>query len=125
MRVTIGQINTTNGDYEGNVAQILRAIEQARADGSDLVVLPEVAVQGYMSFDWFMDRDVIAHATEPLDRIVAASAGLTVIVGTVRPTGLEHGRKLYNSAAVISDGKIVGYADKTLLPEYDVFDDPR
>jgi NAD+ synthase (glutamine-hydrolysing) len=125
MRVTIGQINTTNGDYEGNVAQCLRAMEQARRDGSDMVVLPEVAVQGYMSFDWFMDRDVIAHATEPLDRIVEASAGLTVIVGTVRPTGLEHGRKLYNSAAVISDGKLLGFADKTLLPEYDVFDDPR
>jgi NAD+ synthetase len=125
MRVTIGQINTTNGDYEGNVAQILRAIEQARADGSDMVVLPEVAVQGYMSFDWFMDRDVIAHATEPLDQIIAASAGLTVIVGTVRPTGQASGRKLYNSAAVITDGKLVGYADKTLLPEYDVFDDPR
>ncbi|HEX9918359.1 MAG TPA: NAD(+) synthase, partial [Pyrinomonadaceae bacterium] len=125
MRVTIGQINTTNGDYEGNVAQCLRAIEQARRDGSDLVVLPEVAVQGYMSFDWFMDRDVIAHATEPLDQIVAASKGLTVIVGTVRPTGSEQGRKLYNSAAVITDGKIIGYADKTLLPEYDVFDDPR
>ncbi|MDX6270844.1 MAG: hypothetical protein QOD28_2067, partial [Acidobacteriota bacterium] len=109
----------------GNVAQCLRAIEQARADGSDLVVLPEVAVQGYMSFDWFMDRDVIAHATEPLDQIVAASAGLTVIVGTVRPTGQEQGRKLYNSAAVISDGKLLGFADKTLLPEYDVFDDPR
>ncbi|HEX8456202.1 MAG TPA: NAD+ synthase [Pyrinomonadaceae bacterium] len=125
MRVTIGQINTTNGDYEGNVAQCLRAIEQARADGSDLVVLPEVAVQGYMSFDWFMDRDVIAHATEPLAEIAAASRGLTVIVGTVRPTGQAQGRKLYNSAAVISDGQIVGYADKTLLPEYDVFDDPR
>jgi NAD+ synthase (glutamine-hydrolysing) len=125
MRVTIGQINTTNGDYEGNVARILRAMEQARADGSDLVVLPEVAVQGYMSFDWFMDRDVIAHAMEPLDRIIAASAGLTVIVGTVRPTGLTQGRRLYNSAAVISDGKLVGFADKTLLPEYDVFDDPR
>jgi len=125
MRVTIGQINTTNGDYEGNVAQCLRAIEQARRDGSDMVVLPEVAVQGYMSFDWFMDRDVIAHATEPLDRIAAASQGLTVIVGTVRPTGLEHGRKLYNSAAVITDGQLVGFADKTLLPEYDVFDDPR
>ena len=125
MRVTIGQINTTNGDYEGNVAQVLRAIEQARQDGSDMVVLPEVAVQGYMSFDWFMDRDVVAHATEPLDRIVAASEGLTVIVGTVRPTGLELGRKLYNSAAVICDGKLIGYADKTLLPEYDVFDDPR
>jgi NAD+ synthase (glutamine-hydrolysing) len=125
MRVTIGQINTTNGDYEGNVARILRAIEAARAEGSDLVVLPEVAVQGYMSFDWFLDRDVAEHAMEPLDEIIAASAGLTVIVGTVRPTGQAQGRKLYNSAAVISDGKLVGFADKTLLPEYDVFDDPR
>ncbi|HJR08351.1 MAG TPA: NAD+ synthase [Pyrinomonadaceae bacterium] len=125
MRVTIGQINTTNGDYEGNVARILRAIEQARSEGSDVVVLPEVAVQGYMSFDWFMDRDVIAHATEPLDQIVAASKGVTVIVGTVRPNDSGQGRRLYNSAAVISDGKLLGFADKTLLPEYDVFDDPR
>src|SRR4028118_7464 len=125
MRVTIGQINTTNGDYEGNVARILHAMEQARAEGSDLVVLPEVAVQGYMSFDCFLDRDVVEHALEPLDEIIAASAGLTVIVGTVRPTGQTQGRRLYNSAAVISDGKLIGFADKTLLPEYDVFDDPR
>jgi NAD+ synthetase len=125
MRVTIGQINTTNGDYEGNVAKILRAIEQARADKSDLVVLPEVAVQGYMSFDWFLDRDVAAHALDPLDKIISASAGLTVIVGTVRPNETGQGRRLFNSAAVISDGKLLGFADKTLLPEYDVFDDPR
>jgi NAD+ synthase (glutamine-hydrolysing) len=125
MRVTIGQINTTNGDYEGNVAKVLRAIERARNDKSDLVVLPEVAVQGYMSFDWFLDRDVVAHALDPLEKIVAASAGLTVVVGTVRPNTSGEGRRLYNSAAVISDGKLLGFADKTLLPEYDVFDDPR
>ena len=125
MRVTIGQINTTNGDYEGNVERILRAIARARADESDVVVLPEVAVQGYMSFDWFLDRDVVAHAMEPLDQIIAASKGITVIVGTVRPTGQTEGRRLYNAAAVISDGKLLGFADKTLLPEYDVFDDPR
>ncbi len=125
MRVTIGQINTTNGDYAGNVEKCLHAIARARADKSDLVVLPEVAVQGYMSFDWFLDRDVVAHATEPLAEIIAASAGLTVVVGTVRPNDALQGRKLFNSAAVISDGRLVGFADKTLLPEYDVFDDPR
>src|ERR1041384_550127 len=125
MRVTIGQINTTNGDYAGNVERILRAIERAQADKSDLVVLPEVAVQGYMSFDWFLDRDVIAHVTEPLEQIIAASAGLTVVVGTVRPNETGQGRKLFNSAAVIRDQKLLGFADKTLLPEYDVFDDPR
>ncbi|MCA1815282.1 MAG: NAD+ synthase [Acidobacteria bacterium] len=125
MRVTIGQINTTNGDYDGNVAKILRAIERARADRSDLVVVPEVAVQGYMSFDWFLDRDVAAHSLEPLEKIIRASAGLTVIVGTVRPNTTGQGRRLFNSAAVVSDGRVVGFADKTLLPEYDVFDDPR
>ncbi|MDQ3652078.1 MAG: NAD+ synthase, partial [Acidobacteriota bacterium] len=125
MRVTIGQINTTNGDYEGNTERILRAIEQARRDRSDLVVLPEVAVQGYTSLDWFLDRDVAESALAPLDRIIAACDGLTAVVGTVRPTGKASGRRLYNSAAVIRNRELIGFADKTLLPEYDVFDDPR
>ena len=125
MRVTVGQINTTNGDYEGNTASIIRAIEQGRKDASDLVVLPEACVQGYTSLDWFLDRDVARCVLQPLEKIIAATAGLTAIVGTVRPTNLATGRRLYNSAAIIRDKKLVGFADKTLLPEYDVFDDPR
>ncbi len=125
MRVTIGQINTTNGDYEGNTERIIRAIQQGRNDHSDLVVLPEVAVQGYTSLDWFLDRDMAQHALEPLDKIVAATDNITAIVGTVRPTGNSTGRRLFNSAAVIRNRKLLGFADKTLLPEYDVFDDPR
>ncbi len=131
MRVTIGQINTTNGDYDGNIASILRAVEQARRDEAQLCVLPEVAVQGYTSLDWFLDRDIACDALAPLERIRRASAeakDLTIIVGTVRPVELcaeAQGRKLYNSAAVIRGGEVIGFADKTLLPEYDVFDDPR
>src|SRR5436853_1529231 len=125
MRVTIAQINTTNGDYEGNVARVLAAIERAKQDLSDLVVFPEVAIQGYTSFDWFLDPDVVRAALDPLNKIVEATEGLTAIVGTVRPNDQPTGRKLYNSAAVISDRQLLGFADKTLLPEYDVFDDPR
>jgi NAD+ synthase (glutamine-hydrolysing) len=125
MRVTIGQINTTNGDYEGNTASIIRAIEQGRKDAADLVVLPEVCVQGYTSLDWFLDRDVARCVLKPLEKITAATAGLTAIVGTVRPNDAATGRRLYNSAAIIRDRKLIGFADKTLLPEYDVFDDPR
>lgn len=125
MRVTVGQINTINGDYERNVAGILRAIEQGKKDGSDLVVTPEAAIQGYTSLDWFLDRDVAIHALEPLNKIIPATEGLTAVVGTVRPTGKTAGRRLYNSAAIIRDRKLIGFADKTLLPEYDVFDDPR
>lgn len=125
MRVTIAQINTTNGDYEGNTGKILRAIEQAKRERSDLIVFPEVCVQGYTSLDWFLDRDIVQSALAPLERIIPATEGITAVVGTVRPTGSTHGRKLFNSAAVIRHGELLGFADKTLLPEYDVFDDPR
>ena len=88
MRVTIAQINTTNGDCEGNVARILSAIEQAKKDRSDLIVFPEVTIQGYTSLDWFLDPDVVRSALDPLDRVIDATEGLTAIVGTVRPSEL-------------------------------------
>src|SRR6266853_6547074 len=125
MRVTIGQINTINGDYEGNVARILSAIDQAKKDGSDLIVFPEVTIQGYTSLDWFLDKDMVRTCLDPLKQIIEATEGLTAIVGTVRPNDQPNGRQLHNSAAVISNGTLLGFADKTLLPEYDVFDDPR
>ena len=125
MRVTIGQINTINGDFESNTAAVIRAIEQGRQEQSDLVVLPETCIQGYTSLDWFLDRDVQRCALAPLEKIVEATKGITAIVGTVRPSNEATGRRLFNAAAVIHDQKLLGFSDKTLLPEYDVFDDPR
>ncbi len=125
MKVTIGQINTINGDIAGNVAKILQGIEKARADGSDLVVFPELAIHGYTSQDWFQDHDIIRDCHKPLEQIIPATKGITAIVGTIRRNDETDGRRLFNSAAVINDGELLGFADKTLLPEYDVFDDPR
>ncbi|MGB7202926.1 MAG: NAD+ synthase [Pyrinomonadaceae bacterium] len=125
MKVTIAQINTTNGDLAGNTAKIIAAIEKAKSDNSDVVVFPEVATHGYTSQDWFQDRDIIEKADQPLREIIAATLGITAIVGTIRANEGTHGRRLFNSAAVIHDGELLGFADKALLPEYDVFDDPR
>lgn len=125
MKVTIAQINTTNGDIAGNVAKILAGIEKAKADNSDIVVFPEVCTHGYTSQDWFQDRDIIEHALDPLQAIIPATIGITAIVGTIRPNDDNDGRRLYNCAAVISNGELVRFVDKSLLPEYDVFDDPR
>ena len=111
--------------YESNTAAIIRAIERARTDRSNLVVVPEVSVQGYTSLDWFLDRDVARCALQPLGKIIEATESLTAVIGTVRPNDSTTGRRLYNSAAIIRDKKLIGFADKTLLPEYDVFDDPR
>ena len=125
MRVTIAQINTTNGDLKGNTQKIIQAIEKGRSDGSDLVVFPEVVTHGYTSQDWFQDPDIIEHCEEPLREIIPETKGLTVVLGTIRKRNENEGRKLWNSAAVIHDGELLGFEDKTLLPEYDVFDDPR
>jgi NAD+ synthase (glutamine-hydrolysing) len=125
MKVTIGQINSTNGDIVGNVKKIVAAIEKAKSDGSDLIVFPEVITHGYTSQDWFQDPDIIQHSLDPLKEIIPATDGITAIVGTIRPNEDNDGRRLYNCAAVIHNGELVGFADKTLLPEYDVFDDPR
>jgi len=125
MKVTIGQINTTNGDIDGNVSKIIAAIERAKADGSDLIVFPEITTHGYTSQDWFQDPDIIDAALDPLDKILPATKGIAAIVGTVRRNFDNDGRRIYNCAAVLSDGELLGFTDKTLLPEYDVFDDPR
>ena len=125
MKVTIGQINTTNGDLEGNVQKIISAIQTAKQQGSDLIVFPEVTTHGYTSQDWFQDPDIIDHALDPLKRIIPATKGITAIVGTIRKNEDKDGRRLFNVAAVIHDGKLLGFEEKVLLPEYDVFDDPR
>lgn len=125
MKVTIAQINTTNGDLEGNTQRIIEAISEARAQGSDLVVFPEICTHGYTSQDWFQDPDIVQHALDPLNRIIPATSGITAVIGTIRPNTEKDGRRLFNCAAVVSDRKLLGFADKSLLPEYDVFDDPR
>ncbi|MEO8573891.1 MAG: NAD+ synthase [Pyrinomonadaceae bacterium] len=125
MKVTIGQINSTNGDIAGNIRKIREAIGKAKSDGSDLIVFPELVTHGYTSQDWFQDPDIIQHSLDPLQEIIPATKGITAIVGTIRPNEDNDGRRLYNCAAVIQDGGLLGFADKTLLPEYDVFDDPR
>ena len=77
MKVTIGQINTTNGDIDGNVAKILGAIETAKRDGADMIVFPEVVTHGYTSQDWFLDKDIVECVEKPLQKIVGATEGIT------------------------------------------------
>src|SRR6185436_8591131 len=116
MRVTIGQINTTNGDCEGNTARIISAIEQAKKESSDLIVFPEVTIQGYTSFDWFLDPDVVRSALDPLNKIIDATEGIAAIVGTVRPSDQPTGRKLYNSGAIIRNRKLLVLLTKLFCP---------
>src|ERR1044072_9850224 len=110
MKVTIGQINTTNGDIAGNVSKILAAIDKARSDGSDMIVFPEVATHGYTSLDWFQDRDIIENSLEPLGSIIPATEGITVVLGTIRPNPEADGKRVDNCAADIHAQKTIRFS---------------
>ncbi|MBI4585633.1 MAG: NAD+ synthase [Planctomycetes bacterium] len=127
MKIALAQINTTVGDFPGNLQKIRHALEQARAAGVELVVLPEQAVPGYPAEDLLEREDFIADAEKTFEQIVRSTEGLKagVVVGTLTRNGLKTGKPVYNSAAFIHDGKVLGVQHKTLLPTYDVFDEGR
>lgn len=125
MRILLSQINPTVGDLKGNTDKILKGIVSARSRKADVVVFPELSITGYPPDDFLLLPHFIQGVEEQLNRIVALSKGLAVVVGLPRHNPSPRERALHNSAAVIEDGVLLGYQDKVLLPTYDVFDEHR
>lgn len=125
MRILVAQLNPIIGDLEGNTQKILETLEHARAQKADIVLFPELSICGYPPEDLLLHASFIESMQQHLEKIIQASQSLIVIVGLAR-RNLSNGEKpLLNSAAVIEDGKLLGYQDKCLLPTYDVFDERR
>jgi NAD+ synthase (glutamine-hydrolysing) len=120
LRIAMAQINTTVGDFNGNVKKILRAVDTARTFKADIVTLPELAICGYPPEDLLFKPQFIQANLQSLQKIVEASKGITVVVGFVDSDG-----DIYNAAAMISDGKLIGRYHKVFLPNYGVFDENR
>ncbi len=125
MKVAFAQLNYTIGDFQGNSAKIIRHIEKARNEGADLVVFSELSVTGYYPHDLLEKKEFIAKAAETVDVIAKHCRGIAAIIGAPRINENERGKKLYNSAFFLSDGKIQHVQNKTLLPTYDIFDEYR
>lgn len=125
MRIALAQINPLVGDLEGNTQKILQYIKKARGQNADIVVFPELTICGYPPEDLLLHNDFIEEMQKCLARIAKASTGLMTIVGFVRTNPSSWEKPLFNSAAIIQNGKILGYYDKMLLPTYDVFDERR
>lgn len=128
-RVAVAQIRTLPGHIEENTRRIVEKITEARRQGAQLIVFPEATVPAYCSMDLQYNKNYIRDNLKALEKIKDASEGITVIVGFVdvdtthsRP---GHRPDLYNSAAVIRDGKILAVQDKSLLPTYDIFFEDR
>jgi NAD+ synthase (glutamine-hydrolysing) len=120
LRIGMVQMNATVGDFSGNRGKILKAIEEARPSGIDLLTFPELAICGYPPEDLLFKPQFIQENLRSLDKIVQASQGLTVVVGFV-----DANQDIYNAAAIIHDGKLAYRYHKTFLPNYGVFDENR
>ena len=126
MKIGIGQINTTIGDFAGNRAKILEAAKRGLKDGVDIVVFPEMCLCGYPPND-LLDHDAFAQENLKSLRLLQRECpgGIAIVIGYVDRNREFAGKPLVNNAAVILDGKIVHTQAKTLLPTYDVFDETR
>ncbi|MBU2008309.1 MAG: NAD+ synthase [Chloroflexi bacterium] len=120
LRLGLGQINATVGDLGGNTARIKEYIDRARELGVDLIAFPELALTGYPPEDLLLKPHFIQDNLRHLQEIVAHSQGIACVVGFV-----DAKEDLYNAAAVIHDGQMVGVYHKNYLPNYGVFDENR
>ena len=125
VKIALAQLNPTVGDLRGNAVLVRAAAEQAAADGAELLVTSELLISGYPPKDLLL-REGFAHAC---DRAVSALAkempsGLAVLIGHPTKWGVSEGR-IANAASLLLGGEVLGTVHKTLLPNYDVFDEQR
>lgn len=124
MRIAIGQINPIVGDIGYNIRLIQKNIERAIEEQADVVIFPELAVTGYPPKDLLLRPEIIGKVEKALSETVQTASRRTgIIIGA--PLKASSRNRLYNSALVYHSGSLMGRQDKTLLPNYDVFDESR
>jgi NAD+ synthase (glutamine-hydrolysing) len=125
VKIALGQINPTVGDFSGNANKIIEFSRRAQSAGAGLILFPELSVCGYPPRDLVERASFVAKNRETVDRIAAETNGIAVICGLVTPAHAETGKSVMNSAALLQDGKLAFLQSKMLLPTYDVFDEMR
>jgi NAD+ synthase (glutamine-hydrolysing) len=125
VKIALGQINPTVGDFSGNAAKHIDYACRAQANGAGLILFPELSVCGYPPRDLVERSSFVARNRETAELIAKQTSGIAVICGLVTPAESETGKSAMNSAALLQDGKIAFLQSKMLLPTYDVFDEMR
>jgi NAD+ synthase/NAD+ synthase (glutamine-hydrolysing) len=125
VKIALGQINPTVGDFSGNAAKMIEFSRRARAADAGLILFPELAVCGYPPRDLVERASFLAHNRSTVEEIAAATKGIAVICGLVTSAHADSGKKVMNSAALLRDGVVDFIQSKMLLPTYDVFDEMR
>ncbi len=125
MKIFIAQQNYHIGNFEANTAKIIQAIREAKMKGGDLIVFSELAVCGYPPRDFLEFNDFIEQCEKAIDAIRKEADVIGVIVGAPSRNPVPEGKDLFNSAYLLYNEQVIGVAHKTLLPNYDIFDEYR
>lgn len=125
MKIALAQLNYHIGNFELNSEKIIRHIQLAKQAKADLVVFSELSVTGYHPYDLLERKEFIDKAVKTVSLIAGQCKGIAAIIGAPTINQCERGKKLFNSAVFISDGKVISCHHKTLLPTYDIFDEYR
>ncbi|HEY3831209.1 MAG TPA: NAD+ synthase [Acidimicrobiia bacterium] len=121
LRIACAQINCVVGDIAGNVERVLAAYEAAADEVCDVVLFPELTLTGYPPEDLLLKQAFVAEAEASLDKLASRIGETVAIVGLpIADDGL-----LYNAAAVLGRGEVIGLYYKQILPNYQVFDEER
>ena len=125
MKIALCQQNYHIGNFEANTAKIIAGIEQAKRENAALAVFSELCVCGYPPRDFLEFEDFITRCYAALDEIKKHTNGIGALVGCPARNTSGSGKSLFNAAFLLYNNEIIAQVNKTLLPNYDVFDEYR
>ena len=125
MKLALFQIDTIIGDIKGNKEKIINGYRKAVEDNADLAIFPELCLLGYPSLDLVEKKEFRDAVNIAAHEIAAQTNSVGLIFGSLTEEDDVVGTNLFNSALLCYDGKIQFVQHKTLIPNYDVFDEMR
>ena len=123
IKVAAASVPVRVADCAYNAAQTVAAIREAAARNIRILVLPELGLTGYTCGDLLLQKTLLDGALDALETVRAATAGMETLTFVGLPLAAEN--KLYNCAAALFDGEILGVVPKTYLPNYGEFYERR
>ena len=125
LKIAIAQLNYHIGNFRGNLLSMQEALDAAKADSVDLIVFSELAICGYPPRDLLEFDDFIEQCYDALNELASQCHGIAAIVGGPSRNSAYAGKNLFNAAFLLEDGIIKEEVHKSLLPNYDIFDEYR
>src|SRR4030042_2955110 len=125
MRISIAQLNYHIGNFDKNKKLIIDSINKAKREKADLIIFSELSITVYPPLDLLDQLDFIKKCSAVVEEIAKECTNIAAIVGSPTLNLKPEGKKLFNSALFLYEGKVLYQVNKALLPTYDIFDEYR